>query len=137
MSPGGDRATAAANQPREKGAFMISLRQALLGAGILIAASGLAAGAANATTIALVNYNQQALFFNQIADGAKEAADKNGVTLVVFNANNQAAAQNSAIEDYVSQKVDGIVLCAIDVNGVKPAITDAKKAGIPVVRSEE
>jgi ribose transport system substrate-binding protein len=112
---------------------MISLRQALLGAGILVAASGLAAGAAHATTIALVNYNQQALFFNQIADGAKAAADKNGVTLVVFNANNQAAAQNSAIEDYITQKVDGIVLCAIDVNGVKPAISDAKKAGVPVV----
>ena len=43
------------------------------------------------------------------------------------------AAQNSAIEDYITQKVDGIVLVAIDVNGVKPAITAAKKAGIPVV----
>ena len=112
---------------------MISLRQALLGAGLLVAASGLAAGAANATTIALVTINQQALFFNQVNDGAKAAADKNGVTLVVFNANNQAAAQNSAIEDYITQKVDGIVLLAIDVNGVKPAISDAKKAGIPVV----
>src|SRR5215831_2388050 len=112
---------------------MISLRQALLGAGMLIATSGLAAGAANATTIALVTINQQALFFNQVNDGAKAAADKNGVTLVVFNANNQAAAQNSAIEDYITQKVDGIVLLAIDVNGVKPAISDAKKAGIPVV----
>ncbi len=112
---------------------MISLRQALLGAGILVAAGGLAAGAANATTIALVTINQQALFFNQVNDGAKAAADKNGATLVVFNANNQAAAQNSAIEDYITQKVDGIVLLAIDVNGVKPAISDAKKAGIPVV----
>ena len=77
--------------------------------------------------------NQQALFFNQINDGAKQAADKAGVKLVIFNANNQAAAQNSAIEDYIAQKVDGIVLVAIDVNGVKPAITAAKKAGIPVV----
>ena len=100
---------------------------------MLIAASGLAVGAANATTIALVTINQQALFFNQVNDGAKAAADKNGVTLVVFNANNQAAAQNSAIEDYITQKVDGIILVAIDVNGVKPAVSDAKKAGIPVV----
>ena len=112
---------------------MISLRQALLGAGILVAASGLAAGAAHATTIALVTINQQALFFNQVNDGAKAAADKNGATLVVFNANNQAAAQNSAIEDYITQKVDGIILVAIDVNGVKPAVTAAKKAGIPVI----
>ena len=44
-----------------------------------------------------------------------------------------SAAQNSAIEDYIAQKVDGIVLIAIDVNGVKPAVTAAKNAGIPVV----
>ena len=83
--------------------------------------------------MALVTINQQALFFNQINDGAKQAADKAGAKLVIFNANNQPAAQNSAIEDYIAQKVDGIVLVAIDVNGVKPAITAAKKAGIPVV----
>jgi ribose transport system substrate-binding protein len=88
---------------------------------------------AKAETVALVTINQQALFFNQINDGAKQAADKAGAKLVIFNANNQAAAQNSAIEDYIAQKVDGIVLIAIDVNGVKPAVSAAKKAGIPVV----
>jgi ribose transport system substrate-binding protein len=97
------------------------------------AALALMAFAAKADTVALVTINQQALFFNQINDGAKQAADKAGAKLVIFNANNQAAAQNSAIEDYITQKVDGIVLVAIDVNGVKPAITAAKKAGIPVV----
>ena len=101
---------------------------------IAIAATAfLSAQAANAQTVALVTINQQALFFNQINDGAKQAADKAGAKLVIFNANNVAAAQNSAIEDYVAQKVDGIVLIAIDVNGVKPAVTAAKNAGIPVV----
>jgi len=101
---------------------------AVLGAGAAFACVG-----ASAATVALVTINQQALFFNQINDGAQQAADKAGVKLVIFNANNQAAAQNSAIEDYIAQKVDGIVLVAIDVNGVKPAVTAAKKAGIPVV----
>jgi ribose transport system substrate-binding protein len=89
--------------------------------------------AASATTIALVTINQQALFFNQINDGAKGAAKAAGVDLVIFNANNVPSAQNDAIENYITQKVDGIILVAIDVNGVKPAITAAKKAGIPVV----
>ena len=103
------------------------------------AATGLAlmlsAGAVKAAgeTIALVTINQQALFFNQINDGAQAAADKNGVKLVIFNANNQPTAQNTAIENYITQKVDGIIIVAIDVNGVKPAITAAKNAGIPVV----
>jgi len=101
--------------------------------GAMLVAAGVAGSAADATTVALVTINQQALFFNQINDGAKQAADKAGAKLVIFNANNQAPAQNSAIEDYIAQKVDGIVLVAIDVNGVKPAISAAKKAGIPVV----
>ena len=98
-----------------------------------LAAVVLGAMSAKAATVALVTINQQALFFNQINDGAKQAADKAGAKLVIFNANNVAAAQNSAIEDYIVQKVDGIVLVAIDVNGVKPAVTAAKNAGIPVV----
>ncbi len=106
----------------------------LLGLASAILATAVFMGAtADATTVALVTINQQALFFNQINDGAKQAADKAGARLVIFNANNQASAQNSAIEDYIAQKVDGIVLVAIDVNGVKPAITAAKNAGIPVV----
>jgi ribose transport system substrate-binding protein len=110
------------------------MRSSMMRLGLIgIAAAIVSAQAANAQTVALVTINQQALFFNQINDGAKQAADKAGAKLVIFNANNVAAAQNSAIEDYVAQKVDGIVLIAIDVNGVKPAVTAAKKAGIPVV----
>ena len=104
------------------------LRGALLSA---LLASG--ATAARAGTYALVTINQQALFFNQINDGAKKAADAAGDKLVIFNANNVPSAQNDAVATYITQKVDGIVLVAIDVNGVKPAIVDAKKAGIPVI----
>jgi ribose transport system substrate-binding protein len=111
--------------------IMRTFRRAVVAAAL--ATTCLSALSARATTVALVTINQQALFFNQINDGAKEAADKAGAQLVIFNANNQASAQNSAIEDYIAQKVDGIVLVAIDVNGVKPAISAAKKAGIPVV----
>lgn len=96
-------------------------------------ALGFNARSAMADTLALVTINQQALFFNQINDGAKEAAKKAGIDLVIFNANNVPSAQNDAIENYITQKVDGIILVAIDVNGVKPAITAAKKAGIPVI----
>ncbi|TIL94408.1 MAG: sugar ABC transporter substrate-binding protein [Mesorhizobium sp.] len=92
-----------------------------------------AMGSAFADTFALVNINQQALFFNQINEGAQKAADAAGAKLVIFNANNVPSAQNDAIENYITQKVDGIILVAIDVNGVKPAITAAKATGIPVI----
>jgi ribose transport system substrate-binding protein len=118
----------------QNNAMECNMKSMIRGLGVAaLAAAALGMAAAKAETIALVTINQQALFFNQVNDGAKQAADKAGAKLVIFNANNNAAAQNSAIEDYIAQKVDGIVLLAIDVNGVKPAITAAKKAGIPVV----
>ena len=108
-----------------------ALRRAAAGA---ILAAGAAHGASAAEpTVALVQINQQALFFNQMNDGAQAAADKLGAKLVIFNANNDPAAQNNAMETYIQQGVAGIIIVAIDVNGVKPAITQAKKAGIPVI----
>jgi ribose transport system substrate-binding protein len=83
--------------------------------------------------IALVQINQQALFFNQMNEGAQKAADAAGAELVIFNANNDPAAQNNAIETYVNEKVNGIIVVAIDTNGVMPAVEAADKAGIPVV----
>jgi len=105
----------------------------LVGCAAFVAIGSTAMGSALADTFALVNINQQALFFNQINEGAQKAADAAGAKLVIFNANNVPSAQNDAIETYITQKVDGIILVAIDVNGVKPAITAAKAAGIPVV----
>ncbi len=84
-------------------------------------------------TFALVQINQQALFFNQMNEGAQAAADAAGVELVIFNANNDPAAQNSAIETYIQQGVDGLAVVAIDVNGIMPAVEQAAAAGIPVV----
>ena len=65
--------------------------------------------------------------------GAQKAADAAGDNLVIFNANNDPAAQNSAIETYIQERVDGIVVVAIDVNGIMPAVQQAADAGIPVV----
>jgi ribose transport system substrate-binding protein len=102
---------------------------------LMSAAAGvsLMATVASADTFALVQINQQALFFNQMNSGAESAASSNGDKLVIFNANNDPAAQNSAIETYIQQGVDGIVIVAIDVNGIMPAVKQATDAGIPVV----
>nr|WP_254702375.1 MULTISPECIES: substrate-binding domain-containing protein [unclassified Roseivivax] len=84
-------------------------------------------------TYALVQINQQALFFNEMNRGAQEAAEEAGVKLVIFNANNDSAAQNSAIETYIQEGVAGLAVVAIDVNGIMPAVEQADAAGIPVV----
>ncbi|WP_138472668.1 substrate-binding domain-containing protein [Poseidonocella sp. HB161398] len=99
----------------------------------ILGAAALPAAAQEEKTIALVQINQQALFFNEMNRGAQEAAEKAGVKLVIFNANNDSAAQNSAIETYIQEGVDGLAVVAIDVNGIMPAVEQADAAGIPVV----
>jgi ribose transport system substrate-binding protein len=111
-------------------------RRHVLGAGLALAGSivlGAQAGKAAEPTVALVQINQQALFFTQMNEGAEKKAQELGAKLVIFNANNDPAAQNNAIETYIAQDVDALVVVAIDVNGVMPAVEAAAKAKIPVV----
>ncbi|GAB0115185.1 substrate-binding domain-containing protein [Acidisoma sp. C75] len=110
-------------------------RRSLLGGAAGLTATALLPSLAQAAepSFALVQINEQALFFNQLQKGAEEAAKAAGARLVVFNANDQPTAQNNAIEAYIQQKVQGIVVDAIDVNGIMPAIQEAATAKIPVV----
>jgi ribose transport system substrate-binding protein len=101
-------------------------------AGALMAAAGPAL-AQEKPTFALIQINQQALFFTQMNEGAQKAADAAGANLVIFNANNDPAAQNNAIENFIQQKVNGLIVVAIDTNGIMPAVKAADAAGIPVV----
>ena len=97
----------------------MSCRRQLLAAGLVLAGSlvlGDHAARAAEPTIALVQINQQALFFTQMNAGAEKKAAELGAKLVIFNANNDPAAQNNAIETYIAQKVDGLVVVAIDVD---------------------
>jgi ribose transport system substrate-binding protein len=89
--------------------------------------------AGKAADLALVTINLEAVFFTEMVDGAKEAAKEANASLSVFNANDDPAAQNNAIENYVQQGVDGIMVVAIDVEGIRPAIEKAADKGIPVV----
>jgi ribose transport system substrate-binding protein len=106
---------------------IFSLRKASLGILLAISMPVMAA-----PTYSLILINQQASYFNQMREGAQKQADKLGAKLIVFNANDVPSAQNNAIDDYIQQKVDGIAVDAIDVNGLRASVKTAAE-GIPVV----
>lgn len=83
--------------------------------------------------IGMAQINQTAAFFTQMNEGATEAAEEAGCDLSIANANNDSAKQNNDIETFVAQGVTGLIVVAIDVNGVEPAVKAAKSAGIKVV----
>lgn len=95
--------------------------------------TGSASGGGKKCTLGMTQINQTAVFFTQMNEGAQDAAKKAGCELSIANANNDAAKQNSDIENFVSQSVTGLIVVAIDVNGVLPAVKAARKAGIKVI----
>lgn len=83
--------------------------------------------------VGLVQINQQAIFFNQMNEGAQAAADEASIDLTIFNANDDAAKQNEGVANFVTQGFDAIIVVAIDVEGILPAIREAEKAGVKIV----
>jgi len=92
-----------------------------------------AQGTQKKMSVGLVLINLQAKFFNDINAGAVDAAKKAEVNLQVIDGNNDPAAQVNAVETLTQQKVDGIIMVAIDVKGILPALQDAAKSGVKVV----
>lgn len=86
-----------------------------------------------AIKVGLVQINQQAIFFNQMNEGAQKSAKDNGVELTIFNANDDPAKQSEGVANFVTQGFDAIIVVAIDVEGIKPAIQEAKKKGIKII----
>ena len=68
-----------------------------------------------------------------ILDTMKAAAAEAGVELLVNDANYDQDAQNQAIEQWILQNVDGVILAPCDFTGVKAALDNLKAANIPVV----
>jgi ribose transport system substrate-binding protein len=83
--------------------------------------------------IGMVQINQTAAFFTEMNKGAEEAAAEVGCELTISNANNDSAKQASDIENFITQGVTGLIVVAIDVNGVLPGVQAAMDAGIKVI----
>ena len=65
--------------------------------------------------------------------GVQEEADKSGVKAVISDAQLNSAQQISSVENLIAQKVDVILLNAVDSKAIVPAVEAANEAGIPVI----
>lgn len=72
-------------------------------------------------------------FFSAMERNAKAAAAEIGATLNVQDAQVDLANQNTQIDAFIQQKMDLIVISAVDEAGIEPAIQRAKEAGIIVI----
>ncbi|MGM0920552.1 MAG: ABC transporter substrate-binding protein [Bacillota bacterium] len=72
-------------------------------------------------------------FFVAMGKGAEEAGKELGAEVLVESAEYDLAKQTSQIENFITKKVDVILLNAVDTKGISAAVQQAKDAGIPVI----
>ncbi len=72
-------------------------------------------------------------FFVSLAEGAKRAAEKAGVTLTVVDAGDDVTKQASDIEDLCSKGISVLIVNPVDSDAVTSAVQNAKDMGIAVI----
>ncbi|MCP2339465.1 ABC transporter permease/substrate-binding protein [Actinomadura rupiterrae] len=98
--------------------------------------SGVAGGAHKNIKIGLSVSTLNNPFFVQFRDGAQEEARKEGVSLTVQDAQNDASQQVNQVQNYSSQGMKAIVINPVDSDAAAPAVQAANRADIPVVAAD-
>lgn len=96
-------------------------------------ASAADSGEKKGYTIGFAAYAMQQEWYQNITAGSQQKADELGIELLVSDADTDAATQLDAIENFITQKVDAIVISPVDVNALGAVVQKAEDAGIKVI----
>ncbi|MGZ3499599.1 MAG: substrate-binding domain-containing protein, partial [Vulcanimicrobiaceae bacterium] len=100
------------------------------------AAGSPAPGGAATKTIGVSIQDLEAQFYQDMEAGMQSEAAKYGYKVTFVDANRDSAKQQSQVEDYISKKVDAIVLTPYDSKAIGSAIVEANNANIPVFTAD-
>lgn len=101
------------------------------------AASTSPAGASAAhKTIGVSIQNREAQFYQDMESGMRQEASKYSYALIVVDASRDNAKQQSQVEDFISKRVDAMVLTPYDSQAIGSAIAEANNANIPVFTAD-
>jgi ribose transport system substrate-binding protein len=87
-------------------------------------------------TIGVSIQNREAQFYQDMESGMRQEAAKYGYSLIVVDASRDNAKQQSQVEDFISKRVDAIVLTPYDSQAIGSAIAEANNASIPVFTAD-
>jgi ribose transport system substrate-binding protein len=72
-------------------------------------------------------------YFVSMDDAITAMAKKNATKITISDAQNDSATQLNDIQNFISQKVNAILVNPVDSDAIVPAIKSANTAGIPVI----
>ncbi|MFF4195849.1 substrate-binding domain-containing protein [Nonomuraea sp. NPDC001831] len=75
-------------------------------------------------------------YFVQLRSGAEAEAKKEGVTLTVTDAQNDASQQVNQVQNFTSQNMKAIIVNPVDSDAAAPAVKAADRVKIPVIAAD-
>ncbi len=87
-------------------------------------------------TIGVTLLTRAHVFYKDLEEGLKTEAAKNGYELLITAADFDLGKQSSQIEDFITRRVDAIIVCPVDSRGIGPAIKRANETKIPVFTAD-
>ncbi len=103
---------------------------------LLILAAGCSPPGDPRKTIGVTLLTKQHFFYQNLQAALEKAADREGYRLIISSSERDLARQEEHIDNFIYQRVDAIVLCPVNSEGIAPAIERANAAGIPVFTAD-
>ena len=100
---------------------------------LVLALSAPGVARAGQWSVALCMSHMSNAFTIEMSDAIKNRAAELGIRLIVNDGGKDAARQVGQIESLIAQGIDGIIVEAVSVDGIQPAVNLAKEAGVPLV----
>lgn len=75
-------------------------------------------------------------FYNDLEAGMQEEAAKRNLRLLIVSGEWDLVKQTEQVRDFITRKVDAIVICPVNSQGIGTAVKEANQAGIPVFTAD-
>jgi len=76
------------------------------------------------------------VFYQDLRRGLQQAADSLGLDLHVVAGEWDLARQTAQVDNFITQRMDAIVIAPVNSSGIASAVTTANRAGIPVFTAD-
>lgn len=93
-------------------------------------------GKSKPKVIGVALLNRAHVFYKDLEEGIREEAAAKGFQLLVSSADFDLGKQIPQVEDFITRKVDAIIVCPVDSKGIGTAIKAANRASIPVFTAD-
>lgn len=107
----------------------------------LLAAAALLAGCARKPAharpqVGVTLLTEAHVFYQDLKRGLQKEADSLGMDLHVVAGEWDLARQTAQVENFITQKMDAIIIAPVDTRGIVSAVEEANRAGIPVFTAD-